>query len=245
MKTRRWLALLSVAACACLVLRAGAEEPKKEDPKEAKSRAVSEAVRQLALAHELAARGREHQSPLDLLTAAEIFRSTKWQTLDKEPTVEGKPGEGKAEQASELTTEDEAQNLLRDATKMAEKLVRADKMKAEEASAIDALAKEIARKSYRGAIDGPKRRGGFLYPGQTHTFRIDYDGWSMARVFVSSEGRSPLRVWVTNLDGVERAEDAGWNPSVSWMPGRRVGGLFIIRVQNIGDYGTPYRLITN
>jgi hypothetical protein len=252
MKTRRWLAFLSVAACACLALRATAEDTRKEDPKETSAKATAEAVRQLGLAQELATRGREHKSPLDLLAAAEIFHTYKdveYADLKKEPKVEGKAGEGEAKVDEALSNADQAANLLRDATALAAKLAREGTLTEKDAAAIDALAKCIANAKTaprtRGAIGGPKRKSNFLYPGQTHTYRIDYDGWSMARVFVSSEGRSPLRVWVTNLDDLERGEDAGWSPSVSWMPGRRVGGVFVIRVQNIGDYGTPYRLVTN
>jgi hypothetical protein len=251
MRTCRWLACLTLACgivAASLAPRAASEEPKAKTEQEKQAEARSEAAGQLALAQTLAARGRKNHSPLELITAAEVLRrlSEPVQDLRVEPKVEGKAGSGEGKAEPLMSTEEEANLLLADAASMATKQVREGKLSEAGAAAIESLAKEVKGiKSTRGAIGGPKRRSGFLYPGQAHTYRIDFDGWSMSRVFVSSEGRSPVRVTVTNLDGLMRGEDGGWNPAVAWMPGRRAGGVFVIRVENIGDHGTPYRLVTN
>jgi hypothetical protein len=242
------LALVGGLLAAALGSRAASDEPKARSPEEKQAQERSEVAAQLALAQTLAARGRRTHSPLELLTAAEMLRrlGAPVQSLNVEPKVGGKPGEGQAKAEPLMSPAEEADILLADARSMAAKLAKEGKLSEAGASAIEALARDVQKiERTRGAIGGPKRRGGFLYPGQSHTFDIDFDGWSMARVFVTSEGRSPLRVTVTNLNGLMRGEDGGWNPSVSWMPGRRPGGVFVIRVENIGDYGTAYRLVTN
>jgi hypothetical protein len=252
MKIHRYLAFLGLAAGIGLLGagRGSSEEPKTEADKKAKAR--GDVVAQLALAHELMTRGQKAKSPLDLLTAAEILRqlnkTTKIIEAKDKPEVEGKGGV--AEEVPPLTLEQESELLLKEARDLAARQARDNKISAAGAAAIDALAREVERikpsdEGKRAAVDGPQRRNGFLHPGQSHTYRIDFGGGAIARVFVSSEGRSPLRVTVRNTDNAVRGEDEGWNPSASWWPERRGGGVFIIRVQNVGDFGTSYRLVTN
>jgi hypothetical protein len=242
------LALVGGLLGAAVASRAVSDEPRAKTEKEKDADHRGEAAAQLALAQTLAAHGRRTHSPLELVTAAEILRhlGAPVQELKIEPKVEGKAGEGPAKAEPLMSPTEEADILLADAKSMAVKQAKEGKLSEAGAAAIEALARDVQKiEKTRGAFGGPKRRSGFLYPGQTHTFNIDFDGWSMGRVFVNSEGRSPLRVTVTNLDGFMRGEDGGWNPSVAWMPPRQRGGVFVIRVQNIGDYGTPYRLVTN
>jgi hypothetical protein len=244
MNIRRWLACLGLVAGGLLASSAVGEDKPKDDARE-KSAKVSAAAAQVALAQDLAARGRDH-SPLALLAAAEILGKidVPVHELKASPEVSGK--EGKAEEVKPLLPPDEeARDLVKEATRLAEEQVKKGDLAPAAAAAIQALAKEIVIEKGRGAIGGVKRKNGSLAPGQTHTYRIDFDGRSLSRVFAFSEGRSPVQLTVTNTEGRVRGEDTGWNPSVSWMPGSRGGGVFVIRVTNVGDYGTPYRLVTN
>jgi hypothetical protein len=251
MNRNRWWMTATLACgllAVALVPGAQSDEPRNEGPREKAAQARSEAVSQLALAQALATRGRQTKSPLELLTAAEILRrlGVPVEELKVEPKVEGKAGDTEARVEPPLSLAEEADVLLEDARSLASRQLKEGKLSEASAAAIESLAREIkSLKTTRGALGGPRRRAGFLHPGQSHTFTIEYNGYSMARVFVHSEGRSPLRVVVHNADGAVRAEDSGWNPSVGWMPARRPAVPFVIRVENIGNVGTPYRLVTN
>jgi hypothetical protein len=229
-----------------LAVLAAGEKAAGETPKEKEAAEASNAAAQIALAQDLADRGRKAHSPLALLTAAEILGKidVPIKELKDKPEVSGKAG-ADGEAPALLDRVDEAKLLVEDAKSMANRLVKDGAMTPEAAAAVKALAKDVVIKESRAAIGGVKRKNGWLAPGQSHTYRIDFDGWSMARVFAFSEGRSPLQLTVTNTNERVRGEDTGWNPSASWMPGERSGGVFIIRVTNVGDHGTPYRLVTN
>jgi hypothetical protein len=250
MTNRRWLACLGVLACGLLAAALSApavgEEPRGDADKEKEAKESSEAAARFALAQELAARGRKEKSPLALLTAAEILGKIEvpMSEVKGKPEVSGKEGPA-GEVPALMDRKEEFDLLVADAKSMAKKLVKDGALTAAAGEAVGALADNVEFKKARGAIGGIKRKNGWLAPGQTHTWRVDFDGWSMARVFAFSEGRSPVQVTVSNTREQVRGEDTGWNPSVNWMPGDRAGGVFLIRITNVGDYGTPYRMVTN
>ncbi len=254
MNTRRWLACLGLLACGVLAAglapRSVGEEPSKaEADKKEEAAKVSDAAAQIALAQDLMIRGRNPKapSPLALLAAAEILAKIRVPVgeLKGKPEITGEAKGQEEEAAPLLSREEEVQVLVKDAVSKAKQLAKEGSLSEAGLKAVEALAGEIVVAKTRGAIGGVKRKNGWLAPGQSATYRIDFDGWSLSRVFAFSEGRSPLQLTVTNLRGAVRGEDSGWNPSASWMPADRAGGVFVIRVTNLGAYGTPYRLVTN
>jgi hypothetical protein len=250
MNNRRWLACLGLLACGALTAILSApvvgEEPKGDADKQKAAKEASEAVAHLALVQDLTARGRKEKSPLALLAAAEVLGKIEvpFQELKEKPEVSGKAGPT-GEVPPLLDRREEFDLLVADARSMAKRLVKDGTLTPAAGEAVGALADSIAFKGVRGAVGGVKRKNGWLAPGQTHTWRVDFDGRSLARVFAFSEGRSPVQVTVSNTREQVRGEDTGWNPAVGWMPEDRAGGVFLIRITNVGDYGTPYRLVSN
>jgi hypothetical protein len=254
MNTRRWLACPGLLACGVLLSSlaprsAGEELSAADAARKEEATKVSDAAAQIALAQDLIHRGRNPKapSPLALLAAAEILGQIRVPVgeLKGKPEITGEaPGKEEAPRPL-LPPAEEAQNLVEEAKLLAEELVKKGDLKPAAGAAVQALAKEVIIEKSRGAIGGVKRKNGWLAPGQTATYRIDFNGLSLSRVFVFSEGRSPLQLTVSNTREQVRGEDTGWNPSASWMPGDRAGGVFLIRVTNVGDYGTPFRLVTN
>jgi hypothetical protein len=242
MRTRPWLACVVLAAS---LAAAGGEKSRKDAAREKEAEKASAAVARIALAQDLAAQGRKN-SPLVLLAAAEILGQidVPVRELAAQPEVSGKGGK-EEEVAPLLKPDEEARLLVTEARDLANRLLKKGELTQAAATAVQALAREVVIKAPRGATGGVKRKNGWLAPGQTHTYRIAFDGWALARVFAASEGRSPLEVTVLDTAAKVRGEDAGWHPSATWKPSERTGGLFLIRITNVGDFGTPYRLLTN
>jgi hypothetical protein len=222
--------------------------------KEAKERAETNAqvVLQLALAHDLAEQGRKTKSPLALVTAAQLLRSIAIvpQKIDDKPKVEYEKGAepGKDEEPEPaLSPSEEAAILLREARSLAKKQADASGTATdrEAAKAIEALAKQVENtKSTRAARGGPQERTGFLHPGQTHAYSIDFNGLTPEYVRVFGNGQTILRLAVRNSRGVLRGEEASYNPGGTWYSGPG-GDVFILRITNMGNRGTSYRMITN
>jgi hypothetical protein len=247
--------LRCLPACACLAAvlatpAASRQAPASDSQKEAAARACTEAVEQIGLAHDLAAQARRNRSPLGLVAAAKILRDVEVPVgpLKVEPKVEVKEGEPMPEEkvAPPLSPREESDVLLADAGDLAARQARDGTLSRAEADAVMTLIRQVeASEQRRGATGGPRQKAGYLNPGHTHSYRIGFDGWDYALVRVFSEGRSPVEVTVISPDGQVRGADAGRSPSARWLPARKVGGEFILRVTNVGEFGTPYRLITN
>jgi hypothetical protein len=259
----RRLSGVALLACGCLVAAlagpAASQDAAREKPltaaeREAKARseANAEVVAQITLAHDLADQGRKARSPLALVSAAEILRKLKEKPAaarDK-PVVEVKDGgpapkeDDKGEEA--LDPEAESVVLLQDARDLADRLVKDGTLTRAEAAAVKTLADKVARikVGYRGASGGPQQRSGFLNPGVTHTYRINFNGLSPEYVRVFGTDKTVLQVSIHNSRGVLRGIDTGHNPGGTFY-GSDGPDLYTIRISNIGNASSPYRMITN
>jgi hypothetical protein len=229
---------------------AGAADSPKEDKANAEASAAT--VQQLALAHELAKQGRRAKSPLALLTAAQILRSLKMapQTVDDKPQVEGDTGSAatrnEAEIEKPLSPMEESQLLLQDARTLAGRQLKDHTLSRDQLDAIETLARQVesTKISFRGARGGPQQRCGFLHPGQTNVYRIDFNGLTPEYVRVFGNGRTMLSIAVLTPGGALRGEETAYHPGGTWYS-RPGGNTFTIRIRNVGNQGTSYRLITN
>ncbi len=244
MQFRRCLPVLGLLAA---VLSPAAGADRKEDAR-AKDRA--DAVLSLALAHDLEGQGRKSKSPLALIAAAEILHKIKLppEDLNVEPKVEVKEGkpvpEGKVPPPPSL--KEQEQLLLADARSLIDRLVRTNEVRTAEAEALRTMAARVEKmKVERGAVGGPKQRNGFLRPGYTHAYRLDFEGEVTALVRVFGNEKTSLQVTVTDETGKVCGVDAGYNPGGTWLPELAGVHAFTIRVTNSGTTGTPYRLVTN
>ncbi len=223
-----------------------------EKEAQARSEANAQVIVQLTLANDLAEQGRKSKSPLALIAAAEILRKLKDEprTVKDEPRVEGTKSPAGQEKAEEpFSAADQSVLLLADARTMADKLVREGAMTRQEGAAVQTLARQVEgikiQPGSRGARGGPQQRIGFLAPRATVAYRIDFDGLGTEYVRVFSNGRTTLRLSVTNSRGVLRSADSGANPGGTWVPSGPGGEVYTIRITNTGSAGTSYRMITN
>jgi hypothetical protein len=263
MKYRRCLSGLALLAGVCLLAVTASPAVFGRDDKkltraeeEAKKKAETNAqvVLQLALAHDLAEQGRKTKSPLALVTAAQLLRTIAIAplTVKDKPKVEYEKGAepGKDEEPEPaLSLEEEVAMLLKEARSVAKKQADASGTPGdrEAAKAIDTLARQVENlplKKTRSAKGGPQERTGFLHPGQSHSYAIDFNGLTPEYVRAFGNGQTILRISVLNSRGVLRGEEASYNPGGSWYSGPG-GGVFTIRISNMGNRGTSYRMITN
>jgi hypothetical protein len=219
---------------------------------EAKARAEENAqvVQQLSLAHDLAEQGRHGQSPLALLAAAQLLRSIKNlpDTVKDKPKVEYEAGARppkEEEPEPALSPAEEADLLLQDAQSMANRQARSGRLTVKEAAAIQTLANQVKNtKATRGARSGPQQRTGWLAPRQAHAYGIDFNGLTPEYVRVFGNGRTLLRLTVQDSRDVLKGEETAYNPGGTWYSGPG-GGVFTIRITNIGNVATSYRMISN
>jgi hypothetical protein len=256
MKTRRRLAgLVLLAGCGLLTAlapsAASGEEKLTRKEKEARDRAEAngQVIVQLTMANDLFEEGYRTSSPLALVAAAEILRKLKDdpRPVKAEPTVEGpRPAPGTEEKPAEFNPKDQSVVYLAEAASMTKRMVRAREMTEEEAAAVQTLARQVGNIPIkRGARGGPQQRSGFLAPGATHLYRIDFDGLGTEYVRVFGSGKTILKVSITNSRGVLRGVDTGTNPGGTWSPDGPGNEVYTIRIANIGNAGTTYRLMTN
>jgi hypothetical protein len=249
MSIRRCLALLGLLG-ACLpaaLAAAGKEESTKSDPK-AKDRA--EAVLYLTLAHDLEEQGRRAQSPLALITAAEILHKIKvrLENLPEEPKVEVKEGKPVVEEKLDPppTIQEQEALLLADARSLIDRLARKGDLSKTDADALRTMANRVEKmKGDRGAVGGPKQRNGVLNAGYTHAFRLLFQGQVTAYVRVFGNEKTTLQVTVTDEEGKVCGVDSGYNPGGTWVPPLAAERPFTIRVTNTGSEKVAYRLVTN
>jgi len=256
MKYRRCLPGLALLAGFCLLAVGVSPKASRGDDRkvtraeqEARARAETNAgvVLQLSLAHDLAEQGRRTKSPLALVTAAQLLRTLKSlpETVKDKPKVEGDAGAKAPEDEILLSPREESDLLLKDARSLAEKQVKDGALTEKEAAAIETLARQVEKSAAtRGARGGPQQRTGFVHPGQTHVYTIDFNGLTPEYVRVFGNGKALLRVQVRNRRGVLSGEETAYNPGGTWYSGPG-GGVYSIHITNVGEAGTSYRMITN
>jgi hypothetical protein len=246
-------ALGGLALLAVVLAPARAEDRKlTRAEQEAKARAEDNAqvVVQLGLAHDLAEQGRRMKSPLALVAAAQLLRTIKTLPLPVKDRakVEYEPGAtpAKEEEAeAPLSPAEEAELLLQDARVLADRQAKAHALTQQEHAAIETLIKQVKNAAQtRGARGGPQQRTGWLGPGQTHAWAIDFNGLTPEYVRVFGNGRTLLRLTVRNNRDVLKGEETAYNPGGTWYSGPG-GGVFTVRVTNVGNVGTSYRMISN
>jgi hypothetical protein len=256
MKSQRRLAGLTLLAGCCLLTALAPPAVSGDDKltrkeKEARDRAEAngQVIVQLTLANDLFEEAFRNNSPLALVAAAEILRKLKDdpRPVKAEPIVEGaRPAPGTEEKPAEISPKEQSVVYLAEAVSMAKRMVRAKEMTEEEAAAVRTLTQQVANIPIkRGAKGGPQQRSGFLAPGATHVYRIDFDGLGTEYVRVFGNNKTTLKVSIANSRGVLRGVDTGTNPGGTWSPDGPGNEVYTIRIANIGNAGTTYRLMTN
>ena len=208
--------LVTLLALSGLPAPAQDKSAKAAPAMEAKESPEGEAVKNIALAYDLAALGRKSDSPEMLLAAAKILGMYKSNPGKDKPKVSG----GVDEPTEPLSLSEEAQKLLTEA-----------KEKAKGDKAIIALADAIADGLSRGSYGGPRSYTHQPRSGATLTWNVNFIPGQMARVSVIGNGRNSITLTATFPGG--RVETfTGPNPSLVLVPG--VAGSTQITVTNNG-----------
>lgn len=251
MRSSQWLAALCAALGVGLVTLAVTRAADSDEKKKEAQTAVR-AFNYLSLAADLEEQGRhsEPKSPMSLLLAAKLLRGLKDpEPIDKEPMIKAVKGElnkeeGKVEKA--LPIQEQVTILLADADKMIKKQAADGVISEAEAAAMRTLAESIEnpKKTSRGPIGGPKERRGWLSGWHEASWTFPYNGYSSAHVRVWGNGRNRILLEVRNSRNDLIARETDRYPRVTWEPPPE-GDSYRIRIENEGDEGTNFRMITN
>jgi hypothetical protein len=194
-----------------------------------------QAVEAAGLAARLVAWGRQHRSPLALVSAAEILleHPTKAYSGPKEPGDGGAPAPGR-ETPEEGPVDPE--ELLREAGRMA----GGDPHLAEVMQEI----RTRASASARGAAGGAVTDADALAPRERLTYRIAFSGGRPARLVVVGDGNGDLDCTVYRA-GTRVVTDSRYvdGCDLAWLPDAT--GQYQIVVTNQGGDSTNYQLYTN
>lgn len=228
MCTRFWTVLTAVALGGWLSLSPAAADDKKSEPV-AKADPVADAVRQIAMAYELAEYGRQTRSPEILVAAARILRHIHT-TPGKEPS--------KVEQGKEEPGDAEAVSMVKES----EKLLAEAKNLAPDDSTIAQLIDRTMREKSRGAVGGPRSYRHRPGAGAVISMSVRFRGGQPASVSVTGNGRNTLTLRVTGPEGLNLVW-TGPHPSLNWVPD--VAHTYTISVRNDGPGPVGYTLFHN
>jgi hypothetical protein len=231
MTKRFWLLGAALGVLALTVPGAVAEDKKAAD-REPQKEEDAVAVRNLAMAADLAAMGEKMQKPELLVSAAILLRGIHATPGKDKPTVEG--GTAEASDAK-VSLKDQSDALLRKAQEMAR---GDDKLKV----LIDGLAERATQVTTRGSFGGPRYYHHAAGAGVAVAWNVNFVAGQPAGASVSQASRCSLTLSVTG----PRGHSATWtsiNPSLNWTP--PVTGTYTIRVVNNGPGSTDYTLYHN
>lgn len=232
MKTYLWISgLVVVAGCLLAAPTSGpvgaaddqAAAPVKADP-------ISDDVRNIAMAYDLAAYGRTARSPESLVTAARILRQIRALAGTESSSVEG-AGNDTEEKQEPISLLAESDRLLDEARKMAP-----------DDAVIAQLADRVAKEKTRGSLRGPRSYTHQPGSGVKRTWNLRFVGGQPASVAVRGNGRNLLTLTVTGPGG-HYLTWTGPNPSLSWLPRTTHG--YTITVTNNGPGKAGYTLFHN
>lgn len=233
MSKHLWMTVALLGGLAGLGLNSRAPADDKKEEPAAKSTPDTEAVRGIALAYELADRGREAKSPEKLIAAALVLRTTVTQ-----PGTEKAKVEGTEEKPEVVRLKDVSDKLLDEARALAKG--------AKNEPQVIALAENVGKmEGSRGAFAGPRTYYHRPGAGAAVTLNVDFQPGQMAAISVTqNSGRDPLTLTVTNRNGTVVRTASGRNPSVEWVPS---GGHnpFTVTVRNNGPRAVAYTLYHN
>jgi hypothetical protein len=208
----------------------GKKEVAKEDTKRAKVTPAAKAVQNLQMAIQLADYGRENKLPEALITAARVIGTTP---LRK---VESKLPKG----LQPFDQEKEAERLIAEALRLGGGNPVIKKLAAQARSAIS--------ERPRGAEGGAKVYEGFVPPGGSRSYQINFEIGALATITVRT-------LTPTDLDLYVMCNRSGWTTSdrrpnfdcfVSFTVGTVSTDGFTVRVVNADtSRGGRYILFTN
>lgn len=196
---------------------------------------VSEDIRALQLAADLADYGYKNESASALIEAAEILSQVQVQPLGVEATTSGQPAQGgKAANSSGYTPE----KLLADGKNMA----KGDKTLTKRADDV----KKSLKRGTRGAVGGPKYSSDFCYGNKgTTSYTCPFYAGQLAEVAVHSIDGCDLDLYVYDESNnlIEKDSSYSYDGYVSFWP--RWTGNFVIVVKNCSRYDGCFELYTN
>lgn len=205
-------------------------DEKKDDSVQVKPDPVSDDVRHIALAYDLADYGRSIKSPEMLISAARILRKIRTTPGKEKPTIE----DGK----DEKDDSDEPVSLVAESDKL---LAEARKLAPDDAI-IGELAERAAKEKTRGSVGGPRSHYHKPGAGVKLTWNVTFKAGQPASVAVQGNGKNTLTLTVTGPGG-HYLYWSGPNPSVSWVP--KVTKTYTISVTNDGPGACAYRMYHN
>jgi hypothetical protein len=238
MTKRIWVGMASLSVLGFLLAvgcprGVGAEDP-KEEPKEQKeakdkaSRREGDAVKNIAMATELAEYGRQEKAPEILIAAARILRKT----IPARPGKDEPEAKGGGAEKRELASLMEASNKLLD---------EARKMAGDDKAVLE-LADRVAKEQTRDSIGGPRAYTHNPGDGVRLTWTVRFRPGVPASVTVRGDGANTLRTIVRGPAGYVY-DWTGWNAGTTWVPG--VWGPTTITVINLGPGAAFYTLYHN
>lgn len=221
------------AGVASLAFAADAPKGPNTDPEsKAAITPAATAVRESALADELAAYGYEHNDPVALIQAAKIRNSLGGsRPLDAKPTTEG----GTATSDSKTTGRKmDSQSLL----------ARAEALAGDNAAIKGLIADARGTKS-RGAEGGPKEAVSVVPAGGSISYVVNFRGAEPAMVAAVGDGDTDLDLFIQDEFGNVVCTDRDYTDRLfcQWHP--RWTGPFRITVKNYGRVYNRYYVRTN
>jgi hypothetical protein len=243
MTTRHGLLAAALAACWFFPPALAASAAKDDQPASPQAEA-GEAVKNIALAYKLADYARSHKAPMALVAAAEILCRVRLTDPASDPErgknrIKIEPGNDKPAAVNLDLLKEDAKRFLDEVPRMsgADRPAVVDEVKR-----VAELAKEVRpRGTPNGAIMYTMRLG----PGQTDTYSIKFNQGEWARITVHAGGAAQLAVKAATTKGDRRAEDAGHDPALAWIPQQPDGNNYKVTVTNQGSAEVLYQLFTN
>jgi hypothetical protein len=238
---RMWILGLYLAASLGLAtVLCQAADPKKAPEQTAAER--DDTVANLALAFELADVGRRASSPEALVAAAKILSKIEGVT-----NVEGaKPTTGKTDPDAKPKAGDPVKGEGKTgdfAADIKELLETARKFNTSKDPKVTALIDSVATGG-RGARGGPKMVNGNLVSGTSDSWTFKFNGGEQARVVITNPNNVKMSLAVFGPRGDKIGEFTGRSTiELFWTP--QADNNFVIKVSNIGNATTAYRLVTN
>ncbi|MDJ0714503.1 MAG: hypothetical protein QNJ54_09810 [Prochloraceae cyanobacterium] len=200
----------------------------------------SRGLENLVLVPKLVAFGRKHNSPLALVTAAQILLETPLEQLEVEKTEE-EPLPGDPPHQTQVTKRKESIQIYDPKVLLAE----ARTMAGEDRNILGAISQLEKRGATRGAIPPYQYYVGPVSAYSSLTFSIVFERNQVAYVYVIGDGDTDLDCFVYDLNGNLITSDTSFADvcELAWIPYRTVE--FDIVIKNYGSVYNEFVLTTN
>lgn len=203
----------------------------QKDAVNSQSDAPSPDIEAITMAQKIAQYGYDTQTPLCLVTAAQLLSTHPTTKFVPESTEKGKANpELPVKEKTSASVELDINKLIKDALAMSKNDPN-----------IKALTDKISVS--RGPVDGPKTGYTRVEANSVDSYTVAFRGQEKAEIALVGDGDTDLDLYVydENNNLVEKDEDGTDRCYVTWTP--KWTGRFVIRVRNRGSVYNKYGIV--